>query len=44
VRHERTILRDTNPVLPIVLSALALLVALGLAGLALIRVRSLRLG
>jgi hypothetical protein len=44
VRPERTIVRDTDPVLPIALSGLALLVALGLAGTALIRVRSLRLG
>jgi hypothetical protein len=44
VRPERTIVRDTDPVLPIALSGLALLVALGLAGTTLIRVRSLRLG
>ena len=44
VRPERTIVRDTDPVLPIALSGAALLVALGLAGTALIRVRSLRLG
>jgi hypothetical protein len=44
VRPERTIVRDTDPVLPIALSAAALLVAFGLAGTALIRVRSLRLG
>ena len=44
VRPERTIVRDADPVLPIVLSGAALLVALGLAGTALIRVRSLRLG
>jgi hypothetical protein len=44
VRPERTIVRDTDEVLPIALSGLALLVALGLAGTALIRVRSLRLG
>ena len=44
VRPERTIIRDTDPVLPIALSGAALLVALGLAGTALIRVRSLRLG
>ena len=44
VRPERTIVRDTNEVLPIALSGAALLVALGLAGTALIRVRSLRLG
>jgi hypothetical protein len=44
VRPERTIVRDTDPVLPIALSGTALLVALGLAGTALIRTRSLRLG
>jgi hypothetical protein len=44
VRPERTIVRDTDPVLPIALSGAALLVALGFAGTALIRVRSLRLG
>ena len=44
VRRERTIVRDTDPVLPIALSGAALLLALGLAGTALIRVRSLRLG
>jgi hypothetical protein len=44
VHPERTIVRDTDEVLPIALSGAALLVALGLAGTALIRVRSLRLG
>jgi hypothetical protein len=44
LRPERTIVRDADPVLPIVLSGAALVVALGLAGTALIRVRSLRLG
>ena len=44
VRPERTIVRDTGSLLPIALSGAALLVALGLAGTALIRVRSLRLG
>ena len=44
VRPERTIVRETDPVLPIALSGAALLVAIGLAGTALIRVRSLRLG
>ena len=44
IRPERTIVRDTDQVLPIALSGAALLVALGLAGTALIRVRSLRLG
>jgi hypothetical protein len=44
VRPERTIVRETDALLPIALSGAALLVALGLAGTALIRVRSLRLG
>jgi hypothetical protein len=44
LRPERTIVRNADPVVPIVLSGTALLVALGLAGTALIRARSLRLG
>ena len=44
VQPQRTIVRDTDQFLPIALSGAALLVALGLAGTALIRVRSLRLG
>jgi hypothetical protein len=44
VRPERTIVREADAVLPIALSGAALLVALLLAGTALIRVRSLRLG
>ena len=44
VRPERTIVRGGDGVLPIALSGAALLVAIGLAGTALIRVRSLRLG
>ena len=44
VRPERTIVRETDAVLPIALSGAALLVAFGLAGTALVRVRSLRLG
>jgi hypothetical protein len=44
LRPERTIVRNADPVLPIVLSGAALEVALGLAGSALIRARSLRLG
>jgi energy-converting hydrogenase Eha subunit F len=44
VRPERTIVRNTGAVLPIAISGAALLVALGLAGTALVRVRSLRLG
>jgi hypothetical protein len=44
VRPERTIVRDTDPVLPIALAGTALLVALGLAGSQLVRARSLRLG
>jgi hypothetical protein len=43
VRPARTIVRDTDPVLPIALSGAALLVALGLAGTALVRTRSPRL-
>jgi hypothetical protein len=43
VRPERTIVRDTDPVLPIVLASLALLVAVGAGGTALVRMRSLRL-
>ena len=44
VQPERTIVRDTDPLLPIALSAAALLVALGLAGTQLVRSRSLHLG
>ena len=44
VRPERTIVRDTDQLLPIALSGAALLVALGLAGTQLARSRSLRLG
>ena len=44
VQPERTIVRDTDSVLPIALSGAALLVALGLAGTQLVRARSLRLG
>ena len=43
VRPERTIVRDTDPALPIVLASLALLVAIGAGGTALVRMRSLRL-
>jgi len=43
VRPERTIVRDTDPVLPIALAGAALLVALSLAGVELVRARSLRL-
>jgi hypothetical protein len=43
VRPERTIVRDTDPVLPIALAGTALLVALGLAGTQLVRARSRRL-
>jgi hypothetical protein len=44
VTVERTIVRDSDPVLPVILASLALLVALGIAGVALARSRSLRLG
>lgn len=40
VRPERTIVRDTDPVLPIILGGLALLVALGTAGAAVRHSRS----
>jgi hypothetical protein len=43
LRPERTIVRETNPVLPIALAGAALLVALSLAGIELLRARSLRL-
>ena len=39
VRPERTIVRDVDPALPIVLAGLALLVALGVAGTGLARTR-----
>lgn len=39
VRPERTIVRDVDPALPIVLAGLALLVALGMAGTGLARTR-----
>jgi hypothetical protein len=42
LRPERTIVRDTDPVLPIALAGAALLVALSLAGIELVRARSLR--
>ena len=41
-RPERTIVRDVNNELPTILAGLALLVALGGAGFALIRTRSLQ--
>ena len=44
VRPERTIVRDTDPVLPIVLGVLALLVALGTAGAAVHHSRHPNLG
>ena len=44
VRPERTIVRDTDPILPIALAGLALLVAFGAAGAALRRTRSPQLG
>jgi hypothetical protein len=44
VRPERTVVRDTDPVLPIILAGLALVVALGIAGTGLARQRSVRLG
>jgi hypothetical protein len=44
VRPERTVVRDADTVLPVILASLALLVALGIAGTALVRQRSMRLG
>jgi hypothetical protein len=44
VRPERTIVREVDQVLPTVLAALALVVALGSAGFALIRTRSPKSG
>ncbi len=44
VRPERTIVRDVNDALPTALASLALLIALGGAGFALIRTRSLQRG
>ena len=43
-RPERTIVRDVDDALPTILAGLALLVALGGAGFALIRTRSLKRG
>jgi len=43
-RPERTIVRDVNNALPTILASLALLIALGGAGFALIRTRSLQRG
>jgi hypothetical protein len=44
VRPERTIVRDSASVLPLILASLALLVALGIAGTALVHQRSVRPG
>ena len=44
VRPERTVVRDSNPALPVILASLALLVALVVAGTALAQMRSLRVG
>jgi hypothetical protein len=44
VRPERTIVRGTDSVLPLILASLALLVALGIAGTALVHQRSVRPG
>jgi hypothetical protein len=44
VRPERTIVRNANQALPTLLAGLALLVALGGAGFALVRTRSLQRG
>ena len=39
VRPERTIVRDVNEELPVIMAGLALLIAVGGAGLALVRTR-----
>lgn len=44
VRPERTIVRATNAALPLILASLALLVALAVAGMALVQMRSPRVG
>jgi hypothetical protein len=44
VRPERTIVRDADTLLPTLLASLALLVALGIAGTALVHQRSVRPG
>ena len=44
VRPERTIVRGNDSVLPLILASLALLVALGIAGTALVHQRSVRPG
>jgi hypothetical protein len=44
VRPERTVVRDADTLLPIMLASLALLVALGIAGTALVHQRSVRPG
>ncbi len=44
VRPERTVVRDADTLLPIALASLALLVALGIAGTALVHQRSVRPG
>ena len=44
VRPERTIVRDADSLLPLIVASLALLVALGVAGTALVHQRSVRPG
>jgi hypothetical protein len=44
VRPERTIVRDVDEELPVILAALALLIAVGGAGFALVRTRRIALG
>lgn len=44
VRPERTIVRDVNEELPVILAGLALLVAVGGAGIALVRTRRMAVG
>ena len=44
VRPERTIVRDANEELPVILAGLALVVAVGGAGIALVRTRRIMIG
>jgi hypothetical protein len=44
VRPERTVVRDADSLLPLIVASLALLVALGVAGTALVHQRSVRPG
>ena len=44
VRPERTVVRDVNEELPVILAGLALLIAVGGAGIALVRTRRVVIG